>query len=245
MTSVDAQFVDRIVREVMRRLTLTPTSAASLPAPPPASSVATSSPATSSPATSSLATSSPPAGTVVLQERIVAVAQLEGKLQGTQRLIVRSDAIVTPSARDLLQEKKIRWERAVGELAGPAAIGLLSSADGTAPAQRLADALPIDALQWQVCRDIDQVVRLLQHASPSRPTLALTLTSHWASLVCQANRHASIRAVAITDSAALEQACAQLDVNLLVLDPTRLAEAEILTLARLYLQRCVPGAVRA
>lgn len=238
MTRVDAQFVDRIVREVMRRLALMPAVTASpaaaepvtlppVPVPPP-------------PAAAPL-----PAGTVVLRERIVAMAQLEGILHRVQRLIVRSDAIVTPAARDLLKEKQIPWERSVGELAGQAAVGLLAAAEGTLPAQRWADALASDGLQWQVCRDVDQVVRGLQRDGSARPTLALVLTAGWASLVCQANRHSNIRAVAVTDSTSLQQACGQLEVNLLVLDPTRLAESEILTLARTYLQRCVRGAIKA
>jgi hypothetical protein len=73
--------IDRVVREVLRRL------AAMTPSPLQATTVAT---------------------TLSLSTRVVTTAELKGRLQGVQRLEVPTRAVVTPAARDYLRERGVQ-----------------------------------------------------------------------------------------------------------------------------------------
>lgn len=48
---------------------------------------------------------------LALAHRVVTLRDLEGKLAGVTKVSVGAKAIVTPSARDLLREKKIEFVR--------------------------------------------------------------------------------------------------------------------------------------
>lgn len=48
-----------------------------------------------------------PVATLTLETRVVTMAELKGKLCGVQQLVLKPCAIITPSARDELREKKI------------------------------------------------------------------------------------------------------------------------------------------
>ncbi len=180
------------------------------------------------------------AGALVVEQRVVTLSQLDGKLQGIRRLIVPANAVVTPSVRDLLRQKQVRLEQQVqGATARSAGCGLLAIEHDTAgTARRLADSLSTTAWPWETCDTTDGLIRRMQQATPARPVLGLAVTPAWARLVCEANRAMNLQAVAVVDQEGLQQACDQLEVNLLVLDPTRHTEAEILALGHSYLQRC-------
>ena len=111
-------------------------------------------------------------------------------------------------------------------------------ADNAAQARRLAEALPCDGLRWQTYPNVDQLLRHLQQATSRQPAAG---TGHHPRLGCASSARRigirNIRAVAVADTASLQQACEQLDVNLLVLDPSRLTEADLLTISRMYLRQ--------
>ena len=132
------------------------------------------------------------------------------------------------------------YRQAAGEVETGMVQGLLAVAGDAAQAQRLAEALPWEGLRWQAYHEVDPLLRDLQQATPGPPALGLAITPDWASVVCLANRHPDIRAAAVLDGASLQQACRQLDVNLLVLDRSRLAEEELVALSRSYLQHKLP-----
>lgn len=82
---LDPDQLEWIVREVVRRLQQSATAAA---------------------------TAGPPAGAVcTIEARVVATAQLEGKLDGVSKVCVDQRAVVTPAARDLLKERNIELLR--------------------------------------------------------------------------------------------------------------------------------------
>jgi len=49
--------------------------------------------------------------TLKLESRVVTLATIEGQLEGIQKLVVLSKAVVTPSVRDELRDKKIELVR--------------------------------------------------------------------------------------------------------------------------------------
>ena len=57
----------------------------------------------------------PAATALTLDARVVTLSHLEGKLDGVRQLMVRSQAILTPSVRDELTDKKIELIRAPAE----------------------------------------------------------------------------------------------------------------------------------
>jgi hypothetical protein len=226
MTTLDAQFVDRIVREVVRRI-----AEQSAPADVPPHVPASTTERVAEP-------TSLPSDTLVMDDRLITLAKVQDRLAGIEQVILRGDAVVTPSVRDLLRDKKVRIEHRDGTRGSSFARGLLAVCNDANGARDLAAALAADGLQWQTFGEVDTLVRQLQQAAPRQPAIALAVTPAWAHFVCQANRHNSIRAVAPADAAALDQACKQLNINLLILDSNRLDRGQILDLGRMYLRRC-------
>jgi len=49
--------------------------------------------------------------TLELEDRLVTLASLEGRLEGIRQLVVLPKAVVTPSVRDELRDKKIELVR--------------------------------------------------------------------------------------------------------------------------------------
>lgn len=86
--NLTAADIDRIVAEVVRRLRALAASST------PASSQKTE-------ANSSLN----------LNEKVITLATLKGRLDGISTLIVSERAIVTPAVKDELRDRKIRWKR--------------------------------------------------------------------------------------------------------------------------------------
>lgn len=87
--NLTAAEIDRIVAEVVRRVrALAATS--SMPAP------------SQKPETTS---------SLNLNDKVITLATLKGKLEGITTVIVSDRAIVTPAVKDELRDRKIRWER--------------------------------------------------------------------------------------------------------------------------------------
>lgn len=80
--------VERIVREVVRRLLALESSAGNRPA---------------------LAEGN----ALTLDERVISMETLRGRLEGVRRVAVTRRAVVTPAARDLLRERGVDLERQV------------------------------------------------------------------------------------------------------------------------------------
>jgi len=56
-----------------------------------------------------------PVAALTLDGRVITMSELKGKLEGVRQLIVQCRAILTPSVRDELREKKIEIVRAPAE----------------------------------------------------------------------------------------------------------------------------------
>jgi hypothetical protein len=84
----DSQFVEFVVQEVLRRLAAAGWSAA--PAQQPVA---------------------PPCRELVLTERLITLATVQGRLNEIERLVVPRRAVVSPSVRDELRVRRIELER--------------------------------------------------------------------------------------------------------------------------------------
>lgn len=52
-----------------------------------------------------------PAGTLLLDQKVITMSQIEGRLDGVRQLVVGQRAVVTPSVRDELSDKNIQLIR--------------------------------------------------------------------------------------------------------------------------------------
>jgi hypothetical protein len=90
----DAELIEWIVREVIRRLTDGGHPIVS-----------------TSPGDKKTAANAPANHALRLSERLVTLATLDGRLSGVSRVIVPMRAVVTPAVRDELRRKNIRLEK--------------------------------------------------------------------------------------------------------------------------------------
>ena len=95
----NANLIDEIVREVLRRLSQSDLRDGTVLRRDSPSNTAT------------LATTASSAKTLCLSGRVISHAMLDGQLSGVKRVQVGERAVVTPLAKDLLREKRIPLER--------------------------------------------------------------------------------------------------------------------------------------
>lgn len=223
--SVDAEYVRRLVTEVVRRVRGGAAAGGLAAAPPPGAAGASPSAGDAPPAAGHAAPPTAAAGHVV-GDTVVTLAVLERLPPGTRRVVVPVRAVLTPSARERAADAGIEIVRqqptamsavapgrpflvahtaCAADPTGRAA-GIVRAVAGAAhlPATGLADVLA--ALALHVGRDGARGVLLT-----GRPALA----------VAAANRHASLRAVTGHDPPRVKAAAIECAANLLVLDPAQ------------------------
>jgi hypothetical protein len=212
MMNYEASQIDRIVREVLRRLEQTP---ADKPVSPPVASppVAT--------------VDSADAATLRLDERVVTGDLLGNRLNGVRRIEVRDDAVVTPLVRDLLREKDIQLQRVTRRQPTAARRWLLVEPGNACHPESLLKQLKAIDADWMSIGDWQQVLE-----SVAMGDSAIVVTSAWAARVCQANRRETVRAVNVVDTATVQQAVDQADANLFVVNADQVDEATVVEIAR-------------
>lgn len=227
--------VDRLVRDAIRELR------AAAPAPAGASPVGPS-------AIVPAPLQQPEPGTAALNERIISLAALNGRLDGARRLIVPTNAIVTPAARDELRQRGVILER----LSKPAAAAeSVAASDGGDVWLAAADTgySPLELVRALAQSGMAaQAIESRKNSRPGRSELisavaaicekltaggarGILLTSRTAAASCLANRRRRIRAAVVFDAASLEEAVAELGANLLVLSPAAQSRHQLKRLA--------------
>ena len=227
-TNVDEAQIERIVHEVTRRLLALNQPADGHRSPEPAPPVA---------AAGANGHAARAARTLRVADRVVTMARLAGRLEGITLLQVMSNAILTPLVVDELREQGIRLERQPArstDAATPADNATLWLVAEDDEARRVAAVLDAAADKWrQLPADGDATGQI--NAMPPQ-TCALVLTADWANAVCRLNRRPEIRAAVAWSAATVEQACRQMDPNVLVIDSARLSEAPLHDAIRRYVQ---------
>lgn len=210
--------IEAIVREVVRRL----------------QTVAESNDAAPNPSTSP-----PPAGQLKVDQKVVSLAVVQGRLGRVKELVVRSDAVVTPAVRDLLRRDKIRLVRADGNTNARRCVsGMIIVAESSwSP--------PTDRDVWPApCRSVaslsDAVAQLVRELSSDQVVGVLITDAVFASL-CQLNRHDHVRAAWISDAERLREAIEQIRPNVLVLDPRHRRLNQLTSLAQAFFEAATAG----
>ncbi len=159
---------------------------------------------------------------LTLDEAVVSAGALTGRLDGIGRVVVRRGAVITPAARDVLRERKIDVSFRIDKEHAATRLRLIVGAAETAFQSRdligplARNPITIEQIaETELTHVIDELARKL--ADPT--ALGLLLTAQTAAALCLANRLASVRAVAVSDSRAIAATVVELGANLLVLDP--------------------------
>ncbi len=226
--------IDRIVREVIAELgrLAAPDSPAAAPQQRPSSTVPKQ----------PLASDDAANGDLVLDCRLVTIAEVEGQLEATRRLVVPRGAVVTPSVYDELYRRRVALVYATASVpraSGGLRLVLMTLGKRFDPATLLGalgkDGLDVDR-QTSDCL-IDATDRLAEQIAPG-DTLGLLLTRHNAAAVCLANRHNAVRAIGAGDVRTVAADAASVGANLLVVDP---AVAGLFQLKQIVAEFCRGG----
>ncbi len=209
-----ADDIERMVREVLRDMGLTPAPLAAAPAQvPPA-------PGPSQPASGSSD------GCLRVEAPVVTLEHLPERLDKVRQLLVSPRAVVTPAVRDELHRRNVTL--AYASAAKPAELARLRLATvsvGKFDPASLGAVLRDQAIEVLPHR-LDCLIRSsdwLWDQLQTPNTLGLMLTRHIAAALCVANRVAKIRAVTGRDAAEVAAAAEAVGANVLVLNPRGLS----------------------
>ena len=165
---------------------------------------------------------------LVLENKVVSVADLADRLSGVARVVVPRGAVFTPAARDELRKHNIAIASQVGPLANAAA-GVIASrplvvgvADTNYDPASLVQMLSNDRVKIERLPSvglIEVVDELCEHVVKGG-TFGLLITVQTAAALCLANRHRGVRAVLGHSVLAVRDASSSVAANFLVIDPT-------------------------
>ncbi|HEV7279126.1 MAG TPA: hypothetical protein VGN57_02835 [Pirellulaceae bacterium] len=235
--NLDPAAIDRIVQEVLRRLASLDLSQASTAA-------------LNGNAGTNGKSEKESGETLRLTERMIAWRSLEDRLVGVKTIEVLPNAVVTPLVRDLLKERRIRLEvvrpgASTSKATQSAASSTTRSTAGEATVLWVGcDRETFEAHPHHVrglVKDVEQeflaekslldqgfsALSQLFAAKPQGRTLRLWFTDRVAEAVCQANRHAHVRATWANDPQEAARNVAALRPNVLILPPARFSSWQV------------------
>ncbi len=201
--------IERIVREVLADFGAAPASAVP-------------SDAAERPAPAAARKSAPPADALVLADRVVTLAQLEGRPSGVRRVVVSEGAVVTPAVRDEVRRRGMTLEYAAAKRQAPGgacrlAVWNVSKRYDPAPLMTVLkrEDIPAD-LQSSNC--LIATTDALAAALRRGDTVGLVLTRQPATALCLANRHPGVRGIIGLDAPQTAADLAAVGGNLLAVD---------------------------
>ncbi len=188
------------------------------------------------------------ASTLTLSERLVTTATLTGRLRGMTACRAPVGAIVTPAARDLLRERRVKLEFATPAEAPKKHVKkhrlILAIIGSTLDAGPLAAALACPRRFLEVTTNSDLLtaveavigaVRPTSAPTASAPTAsAIVLTSEAAAAVCLVNRAPGMRAAQAASARDVAAAIRSLGPNVLIVDPTGRSYWELLQITKTF-----------
>jgi len=170
----------------------------------------------------------PPPTLCVIPSKVITLDTFKLVPQGTRRVGVRSDAVITPSARDHAREAGIELVRGAVQPPVHSTI-VIGQADCLANAASRAASIAravAGAQQLPASGLADVVAAIALHVGRDGAKGVL-LTGRPAAAVVLANRFSSLRAVTARDAATLLAAAAQCAANVLIIHPQEFASGAL------------------
>jgi hypothetical protein len=244
--------IEHIVREVMRRLrdgtTAAPapsTSGASEHGPTKAgpggdgsSGAASSDDGRTDPARPALCAA--PRAEPEFRQRVISLATLKGRLDGSRCVRIPRGAVVTPSAHDELRRRGIRIQYlpTAGERAAAATTELLVGTWHPSHCPRsFLEAMRAGGQQVTRVELSDSplpMTRLLDQLDTGSNRLGVLLTDKPSLALCLTNRPPRVRAAWGLDPRSIAEAVSSLAANLLIVEPARHTLSEMVNLTRTF-----------
>ncbi|HEX5447381.1 MAG TPA: hypothetical protein VFW87_26440 [Pirellulales bacterium] len=165
---------------------------------------------------------SAPATVVELQDRVITLKELDGKLGKAKQITVPRRAVITPAARDELARRGIAIGYAIAvQQSKPRATVAWGQAETNYEAARLLAALARERISVEPLAQtgLAQVIDELGDEITKGGKPAVLLTAKAAVALCLANRRRGVRAVMAQSFATTLQAVRAVGANLLVVDP--------------------------
>ena len=165
----------------------------------------------------------PAEGDLIVERRVVTLADLPERLDGVRRVVVPPGAVVTPSVRDALHRRHlplIFGTPTTQASAGSPRVILMTLGAKHDPAPLVKD-LAGEGFAVEPRRVDCLIAATDQLAGELRPggTLGVLLTGHAAAALCLANRLAGVRAVRAATVEGVSADAEAVGANLLVVDP--------------------------
>lgn len=175
---------------------------------------------------------------LVLSERLISLAVLEGKLDGVAEVSVRRGAVVTPAASDTIREQGIRLTRsqctdnAPSQVGSSLIIGVAACAVQPVAVSRLRQMLgvPIEPLGDE---GLVEIVRELSRRIAAGMK-GLLFTTEPAAALCLANRHRGVRAIGGRDAMEVHRSACSVAANLLIVQPEGLSAWQQIDMIRSF-----------
>lgn len=210
--NVTADEIERIVRDVMSRL------AGERPPAPKVESEAK-------------VAAAKPANELVLEARVISLAEVQGRLAGMARVSVAERAIVTPAVRDLLREKKVPLvRRAAGaKVAAATRTIVVAAAETKVELGGLVRDLRCTGCKVEQLAQAGLVaaVRELGEEVAKNGAIGLLVTEEPEAALVALNRRSGVRAVGGEEVAAIERAANAVGANLYVVRGSRLGGMQV------------------
>jgi hypothetical protein len=184
---------------------------------------------------------------LVLDDSVVTLQMLDGRLSQIHRVLVRRRAVVTPSVRDELRKRNIRLECRPEETAPTKSAGellIVRCMQAAAAADSARELGTPDGARVVVCDDLRSAAQTLASAVRDARRIGVLLTDEtWlaASLV---NRSPVVRGACVRSIDETRAATSSLGANVLIVDPAVVAGHvwnELLDVFRADLPRRCPG----
>ena len=164
-------------------------------------------------------------GVFSIEDRIVTLNSVDGRLDGLRRLIVQRKAIVTPALRDELSKRGIELDRS-GSMRREATVSIIRCHQTKAPV--------VPAVEDVTATSLEALIRLVGERVTDPTRRVLVLIGQTALALCALNRQKAVRAALASNIDTVRAASRAIAANVLVVDPTHLGRVQIMGLVRAF-----------
>jgi hypothetical protein len=168
------------------------------------------------------------AGTFTIDDRVVTLNSVDGRLDGLRRLIVQRRAIITPALRDELNKRGIELDRGGngGSMRRETTVSIIRC--------HLTKAPVLPGVEDVTATSLEALVRLASERVSDPGRRVVVLIGQTAMALCVLNRQKSVRAALATNIDAVRAASQSIAANILVVDPAHLGRVQIMGLVRAF-----------
>jgi hypothetical protein len=171
---------------------------------------------------------------LIVESRVLSLVELKNHLDTVRKIVVSPKTVVTPSVKDVLRKRNIELATKIQNTVTEKKTSLwLGVFPPSVLSQKLSERIKKDfGLTAQAFGTLLELIDEAEHLVKTARGVALSNKS--ASMMKAANRREEIRAIVGYESRQTQTDTAELDANLLVVDPGRVGEFRVVELMKAY-----------